>query len=260
MLGCRTCPGDGSCTDCDAIALDTSHLTFLARAARQLESADLERGELLFRLVQVTACWSSDRLLTAEVVYEHEIDPHGDESRVLDVLGVGFDADGADWSVLIGRAKGERADELTVAATRIHGDKEMDCALLGQSLAEADRRSVRLVTNDEDLRVSGIRLLEHLRTTDRAPAADFMVIDSVALMTRLLACGAINTDVMEGALRAEWDHVIEREMGERKRKKKLDRLLRVARDVQVSLPDLDRPFDDSELFDIFLGKVDEHGS
>jgi len=60
--------------------------------------------------------------VTAEVVYEHEVNPHGDESRVLDELGVGFVTDGADWSALIGRTGGRRADELTVAAARIHGD------------------------------------------------------------------------------------------------------------------------------------------
>jgi hypothetical protein len=159
---------------------------------------------------------------------------------------------------LIGRARGRRAGEFTLAAARIH-EGEMDCELLGHSLAEADERSVRLVTNDENLRVSAIRLLEHLRTTDRAPTADFMVIDSVDLMKRLVGCRAISMDVMEGALLAEWDHVSERDMDERKRKKKLDRLLRIAREVEIDLPDPDHPFDDSEIFDIFLGKADEHG-
>lgn len=259
VLGCRTCPGDHSCTGCDAIAVDTSHLTFLARVARRLERADLQRGELLFRLVQVTGCWRSDRLVTAEVIYEHEVNPHGDESRVLDVLGVGFVEDGADWSALIGRTLGERADELTAAAARIHGDEQRDCALLGHSLAEADQRSVHLVTNDEALLISARQLLEHLRATDRGPTSGFMVIHSVDLMKRLLRCGAISMEVMEAALLAGWDEVSQRSMSERKRKKKLDRLAAVARQLHVNLPDPDHPFDDSDLFAEFLGKVDNHG-
>lgn len=258
MLGCQTCPGDGSCTECNAIAIDTSHLTFLARAAQRLERAELQRDELLFRLVQVTACFRADRLVTAEAMFDREIDPRGENSRVLGVLGVDVLEDGTDWSVLIARARRRRADELTLAAARIH-QGDMDCELLGHSLAEADERSVRLVTNDENLRVSAIKLLEHLRRTDRAPKADFMVIDSVDLMKRLVGCRAISMDVMEGALLAEWDHVSERDMDERKRRKKLDRLLRIAREVEIQLPDPDRPFDDSEIFDIFLDKADEHG-
>lgn len=258
MLGCRTCPGDGCCVQCDAIALDTSHLTFLARAAQRLERANLGRDVLLFRLVQATACWRADRLVTAEAVFEREINPHGQDSRVLTVLGGGAVPDGADWSRLIGRAAGPRAQELTIAASKVHHG-EMDCELLGHSLAEADARSVRLVTNDENLRVSAIKLSDHLRTTDRAPTAEFMVIDSVHLMRQLVACRAISREVMEGALLAEWNHVKERPMDERKRRKKLDRLESVARDLAVTLPDPDRPFDDSELFDIFLNKVDDHG-
>jgi hypothetical protein len=259
VLSCRTCPGDRSCTECDALALDTSHLTFLARAATRLERADLGRAEILFRLVQVTACWRPDRLVTADAVYEHEINPHGDGSRVLEVLGVGRIEEGADWSTLLGRAAGERADELTIAAARVHGDSKMDCALLGHSLAEADRRSVHLVTNDEDLLVSARRLLEHLRVTDRGPSDDFMASNSIDQMVWLLRCGAIDMDVMEGALLAEFDHVSEREMSTRKKEKKLDRLRGVARQIHIGLPDLDRPFDDSDLFAEFLGKVDEHG-
>lgn len=86
-----------------------------------------------------------------------------------------------------------------------------------------------------------------------------MVIDSVDLMKRLLRCGAINMEVMEGALLAEWDEVSQRSMNERRRKKKLDRLEVVARELHVSLPDPDCPFDDSDLFAEFLGKVDDHG-
>lgn len=258
MLGCQTCPGDGSCTECNTIAVDTSHLTFLARTARRLERADLQRDELFFRLVRVTACFREDRLVTAPAMFDHEINPHGEESRVADILGVSVVAGNADWLVLIGRASSRRAAEFTRAAARMHRG-EMDCELLGHSLAEADERSVRLVTNDENLRVSAIQLLEHLRKADRAPTGDFMVLDSVELMKRLVGCRAISMDVMEGALLAEWDHVTARQMEERKRKKKLDRLLRIAREVEVSLPDPDRPFDDSDIFDIFLGKVDEHG-
>jgi hypothetical protein len=197
--------------------------------------------------------------VTAEVVYEHEVNPHGDESRVLDELGVGFVTDGADWSELIGRTGGERADELTVAAARIHGDGGRDCALLGHSLAEADQRSVHLVTNDEALLMSDRKLLEHLRLAGNGPTAGFMVIDSVDMSRRLFRCGAIDMKVMEAALLAEWDDVSQREMGAPKRKKKLDRLVGVARELQVSLPDPDRPFDDSDLFAEFLGKVDDNG-
>ena len=259
MLGCRTCPGDGCCTGCDAIALDTSHLTFLARIARRLESAELDRGELLFRLVQVTACFRSDRLVTAESVYQHEMDPHGDGSRVLDELGLGFVPDGADWSTLIGNAVGERASDLTATAMRIHRDQERDCILLGHAVASADERSAYLVTNDEALLVSGRQLIEHLRSTAQAPAADFMVIHSVDMMSRLLRCEAISMDVMEAALLAEWDDITGRPMNAKRRQKKLDRLRKSARLLNVNMPDPDRPFDDSDLFAEFLGKVDEHG-
>ncbi len=259
MLGCRTCPGDGCCTGSDAIALDTSHLTFLARVARRLEHADRDRGVLFFRLVQVTACFRPDRLVTAEIVYRHEIDPHGDGSRVLDELGLGFVPDGADWSTLIGDAVGERALELAEAATRIHRDQERDCTLLGAALACADARSAYLVTNDEALLVSGRQLLEQLRSTNQAPATEFMVIDSVDMMSRLLRCAAISMDVMEAALVAEWDDVTGRSMNAKKRQKKLDRLRDTARRLNVSMPDPDRPFDDSDLFAEFLGKVDDNG-
>jgi hypothetical protein len=215
---------------------------------------------LLFRLVHVTACCRSDRLLTAEAMFDREIDPHAESgSRVLDELGAGIVDDREDWSRLIGFAAGTRADDLTVRAKRIHQDEEMDCFLLGYSLAQADERSLLLVTNDEVLLISARGLLERLQTTDRAPTADFMVMHTVNLMRCLLQCGAISMDVMEGALLAEWEHVSQRCMGERKRKKKLDRLMDAARRLQVSLPDPDRPFDDSDLLAEFLGKVDDHG-
>lgn len=261
VLDRRTCPGDGSCTECDTIAVDTSHLTFLARVARRLERADLSCEVLLFRLVQVTACWSPDRLVTAEAVYEREVNPHGDASKVLDELGVGLVSDDQDWSKLIGRAVGQRAAELTAVATRFHGgqEQEMDCTLLGHSLAEADQRPVHLVSNDEALLVSARQAVEHLRVTDRSPPSGFLAINSVELMRRMLGCGAINIEVMEGALLAEWDDVSQRHLGANKRKKKLDRLTTVARSLNVRLPDPDRPFDDSDLFAEFLGKVDEYG-
>jgi hypothetical protein len=48
-------------------------------------------------------------------------------------------------------------------------------------------------------------------------------------------------------------------MNERKRKKELSRLETVARQLHVSPPDPDRPFDDSDLCAEFLGKVDDYG-
>lgn len=261
VLDCRTCPGDGSCTGCDAIALDTSHLTFLARVARRLERPGLHRGELLFRLVNVTACYRSDRLVTAEVVYEHEIDPGADTgSRVLDELGVGSLPDGADWCNLIGHATGQRAQHLTEAAMRIHRDQQRDCLLLGNALALADERSAYLVTNDEDLLVSGRRLIEHLRSTGDSPSSRFMVVHSVSLMSSLVRCEAISRDVMEAALHAEWADVTERSMNTRRRRKKQERLLAAARQLNVEMPNSDRPFDDSDLFADFLRRVDDHGS
>lgn len=260
MLGCRTCPGDGCCTGCDAIALDTSHLTFLARVARRLEHADLDRGELFFRLVNVTACFRPDRLVTAEMVYQCEIDPHGDDgSRVLDELGFGFVPDGADWSTLIGEAAGERAKDFTAAAMRIHRDQGRDCVLLGHALAVADERSAYLVTNDEALLVSGRRLIEHLRSTGQAPAADFVIVHSVDLMSSLVRCKAISVDVMEATLLAEWADATDRPMNAKRRRKKLERLRTAARQLNVNVPDGDRPFDDSDLFAEFLGRVDDHG-
>jgi len=256
------CAGDASCADCNAIALDTSHLTFLARVARRLEGPDLRRAELLFRLVRVTACWRPDRLVTVAAVYDHEINPHGEGgSRVLDELCYGFVEDDADWSTLIGRTTGERAEELTAAAAAIHGHAGRDCELLGHTLATADLYAVHLVTNDEALLRSARRLVDHLRTIGRGPMADFKVINSVTLMADLLRCGAIDLDVMEAALLAEHEDVRARSMRTATRSRKLARLEEVARQSHVSLPDRDRPFDDSEIFQLFLGKVDDdHGS
>ncbi len=182
MLGGRTCAGDGSCANCDAIALDTSHLTFLARIARRLEGPDLHRADLLFRLVRLTACWRLDRLVTVDAVYDHEINPHGEDgSRVLDELGYGLIDEDADWSKWIGRTTGDRAEELTAAAAVIHEDMGRDCELLGHALAAADLYAVHLVTNDEALLRSARKLIEHLRTTGRGPKADFTGCPRIAL-------------------------------------------------------------------------------
>ncbi len=224
----------------------------------------MHRADLLFRLVRLTACWRLDRLVTVDAVYDHEINPHGEDgSRVLDELGYGLIDEDADWSKWIGRTTGDRAEELTAAAAVIHEDMGRDCELLGHALAAADLYAVHLVTNDEALLRSARKLIEHLRTTGRGPKADFNVINSVTLMADLLRCGAVDLDVMGASLLAEYEDVCERRMTEATRSRKLTRLEEVARQSHVSLPDRDpdRPFDDSEIFQIFLGKVDEdHGS
>jgi hypothetical protein len=242
--------------------VDTSHVTLLARVARELEAGEFRRDELLFRLVRLSACWSEDRLMTAPIMFEHELDPRGDASRVMETLGADLGSDEVDWSCFIDRRELSRAAEFEEVAIRIHGaEQARDCALLGHGLAAADQRSVRLVTNDERLRSSAVRTLDHLRATGRAPALEFMAIDSINMMRHLLTCGAISVEVFEAALRTEFIHIQEREgLSERTRTKKLDRLTRIARELSVDLPDPDIPFDDSEIWNIFLGKVDDDGS
>lgn len=241
--------------------MDTSHLTLLARLACELEAGEFDRDDLLFRLVRLSACWSEDRLVTAPIMFEHEIDPSGDESRVMETLGADL-SDEFDWSRFIDRPEFSRAAEFEEVAIRIHGaDQARDCALLGHGLAAADLRSVRLVTNDERLRVSATRALDHLRKTGRAPTFEFMAIDSITMMRQLLVCGALSIDVFEAALLTEYKHLQERErLGDRTRTKKLDRLVGIARDLSVELPDPDMPIDDSDLWNLFLAKGGDDGS
>lgn len=174
--------------------------------------------------------------MTAKDTFDHEIDPHGAVSQVLNELGTGLvepDADWSNWIDVVGETPA--STRLAARASQIHRghNNERDCVLIGSAAGHADEGSAILVTNDEEMLKATRVLLDGLRG-EGTQIKGLVTLSSVDMVERLFDCGAIDMDAAYAAFDAEWKDVGTRRMGQERRDHKRQRLEELGRMLSVA--------------------------
>ena len=74
VLDCRRCSVDRRCHR-GTLALDTSHFTYLARAALRMVAGDAaQASDLLAELLRASSCWEPPKLWTTAMIESDQVD------------------------------------------------------------------------------------------------------------------------------------------------------------------------------------------
>lgn len=251
VLQKSTCSGDQSC--CHGLLLvDTSHLTFLARAALELEKTKgTHAHHVYFDLLRATSCWQQGRLMTTTVIFNDQIDPSSDDSRVLEVLGLPSPQDPI-WTDFLAVFDDDEAHAL-IDDRDIDAVGKHDCSLIGNGLVRSRESDTFLVTNDEDLIKWTVEKTRRVRKIDSTAAGNLIPLPSLHLCRSLVTCGAFPTEVMRACLSAEYADVHARPLVAHVRQRKLDRIRLVATELSLPQPGKTAKVDDEDVRRHFLG-------
>lgn len=212
--------------------VDTSHLTFLSRAAVLLAGESGEDVHDTFaELLHAVSCSRLDRIMTTEVVFHDQVDPQSSSSRVVQELG--GPGQRMTWGSLIGTV-----DEFAAHGMILSQDIDVlgkhDCSLIGNSAVRSRLGTVFLVANDEQLLMYTTAKMRHLRKVDNS-IGSVTPLSSLHAAKAFFQCGAFSQGVMNACLTAEHRDVLSRPLTTSKREKKLARIRRVA--AELVLPD-----------------------
>lgn len=191
MRDCRTCKGDQTC-HAGIVALDASHVIYLARGALALVDNHEEAGRTLVEALRATACWEVGRVWTTAMILDDQIDPQ------LGRLGLQLPSDPA-WSDYLSPF----SVNTTVSMDPGNRSGRHDADLLAHVAENASRQPTLLVTNDEHLLAAARR-----QFFNGAVGALFSA-NSTSMMLTLLHCGAISDRFVEACLNAEYYNVAE---------------------------------------------------
>lgn len=260
MLESQSCSGDEGCC-LGVVFVDTSHVTFLARAARSLGAkVGLEPPRILYRLLRATACWKRGRLLTTQVAWDNQIDPDRG-SWVVDELRSGLRPEEEDWTEFLTITDQEPLDHV-VRRVVAEGDiGEVDTSLAATALSYAYRANVHLLTNDEGLIRASTRAQDRCRSGDADFTGSLVIHPSPRLARVLHGCGALPTPIVEACLLAEYSE-LHRRMEEEQMslttfRRKTSRLEKIAADLRLPRLEEETPqLDDADIRRLLLGDDD----
>jgi hypothetical protein len=261
VLEHQSCAGDEECC-LGVVFVDTSHVTFLARAATSLgPKVGLEPPRILYRLLRATGCWKRGRLLTTQVAWDSQLDPDR-ASLVVDELRSALRPEEEDWTEFLAIADQEPLDDV-VRRIMAEGDVgEIDTSLAATALSYAYRANVHLLTNDERLIGVSRRAQDRCRIADTEFTGSLVVHPSPGFARVLHACGAFPTPVVEACLLAEFSD-LHRRMEDGKMtlptfRRKTSRLEKIAADLRLPTLEEETPqLDDADVRRLLLGDDDE---
>jgi hypothetical protein len=231
--------------------VDTSHLSFLARAAQEVAArvSDVDAEIVFMRLVRATACWRTDRLMTTSVVFDKEMDPASGDSRIGEYLRVRSEDEWLEFIGVVDDAAAHDIMDNRDVDTRGPGD----CSLIGNGLVKSRSADAYLLTNDEGLIKYAYDKALHVHRHDPDMAGTLHTISSVHACARLHECGAISIEVAHAALVAEYQHTATRPMKAQLREKKLQRIRKVASTLALPENTFEEPkIDDEDIRRYFL--------
>lgn len=185
MRDCRTCAADQIC-HAGVVALDTSHVVYLARGALVLADGLEEAARCIAYALRATACWNIGRMWTTARMLNDQIEEQLGELNLTPPSPAG-------WSEYL--LTYSPTTSLPVVAGDTGG--RHDAELLRHVMENASREPTLLVTNDEDLFEATRRWLFNHHLGCLASET------STGMMLKLLHCGAVPEEFVDACLTAE---------------------------------------------------------
>lgn len=213
-----TCALDRRCSfDSDGLAIDTSHVCVLVRAAQLLALENSSIAERFGELLVSHACAGGHRLMSSRTLLTEpsEMNLASADSAVrkygdlpIDALDLVEPIDGGPGVDLPPGAPRDRDRTLVAAAMGVSDDRE---------------QTVMVVTDDEALADWVAEIAAGMTDLE----VDILAATSVELLGRMHACGSLDLQVVAAVGDSETEHLNARVMDEELRQRKLARLNRM---------------------------------
>lgn len=230
--------------------VDTSHLTFLGRAAVALgEQSGEEPAEWFLKLIRATACWREGRLVTTTVMFLEEMDPSSDDSQIAQLVGPSGHS--TDWTQFLDTIDDESAHDV-IDSRDLDAVGKNDCSLIGHAVVRSRETDSYIVTNDERLVSWVYEKIRRLRRSDSDALGNVLAVPSLIAGRDLVRCGALPLEAMQVCLAEEYADVHSRSLAHHKKAKKLSRIQKVSAELRLPEP-TGTKIDDEDVRRYFLG-------
>lgn len=201
----------------EALAVDTSHVCVLVRAASLLACDEPTLAQRFQELLTSHTCGGSHRLMTSQALLSNDNEmnlasPHSALRRYGD-LPIGS-------LELIEPVEGGNGNDLPLG---VPGDRDRTLVAAAVVVSDAEGGMVMVVTDDEALADWVAEIAAGMSDAD----VDIWPASSIDLVDRMHECGAIGTPVVEAVSDAETTHLADCVLSLDLRQRKLARLSRV---------------------------------